>query len=256
LYLSDTGGQGVVVSSSDLNVSGGDINLGVSDTSATGALIFKGGFGGSIRAFNAVAGNDSIAIKNTSGSAYGSLVAENFFPGGQGSAYLTHDGNFSFNDGVYIAGALTATGTVTGQGLVKALGTIENDTPTTTTLTTNGARWTLIAGTNYRLDRITSSGRYKTNIVDAGAEVLTASRRIRPRHYESIIEHEAGETRLGFIAEEVMEAGLSHGVGLNAEGLPDTLDPIALLAAAFVRIADLEARLEDLEGIVNGSGHR
>jgi len=86
-----------------LNVQG-NINLGVSDTSTAGALVFKGGAGGSIRAYSATAGNDSIGVYNTSGSAFGFLVAENFYPGGQGSAFITHDGNFKFNDTVDVLG--------------------------------------------------------------------------------------------------------------------------------------------------------
>jgi hypothetical protein len=105
----------------------------------------------------------------------------------------------------------------------------------------------LTAGTNYELRRNTSSARYKTNIVDADEAVLEAARKIRPRHYESTIEEEAGVTRLGFIAEEVEAAGLSHAVGYDGEGRVETLDPTALIAALFVRVNDLEARLAALE---------
>ncbi len=232
----------------------GSINIGVSDTSTVGDITFKGGNGGSIRAFSASAGNDSLGIYNTAGTDFTNLVAEGFFPGGQGSARLTHDGNFDFNDTVDVTGAITATSTVTAGGF-NSSGTITNtngsyfaDTPVTTTSTTNGARWTLISGTNYRLDRITSSGRFKTDIVDADAEVLDASRRLHARHYTSTIEHEAGGTRLGFIAEEVDAAGLTHAVGYDSEGRPDTLDPIALIAALWKRVEDLEARLAAVEG--------
>jgi hypothetical protein len=238
--------------SGDHNLTG-DLNIGVSDTSVAGAIVFKGGNGGSIRAFSTGAGNDSIAIKTTDGSAYTAVVALGFYPGGSGTYNLTHNGtNFTMNDTVAITGGLTTTTTITATGALtgadlKANGVIYNDQPTTSTLTTNGARFTLISGSNFRLDRITSSGRFKTDIVDAGTEVLEASRRVNARHYTSTIEHEQGGTRLGFIAEELMEAGLDHAVGLDEEGRPDTLDPVALIAALWTRVADLEARIEALE---------
>jgi hypothetical protein len=232
----------------------GDINIGVSDTSTDGAIIFKGGNGGSIRAFSAGAGNDSLAIKTTSGSAYTNLVAESFFPGGSGSFRLTHDGNFDLNDSLDVTGNITATGTmvatgdITGSDVVSN-GVFYNDQPLTSTLTTNGVRFTLISGSLFRLDRITSSARFKTDIVDAGNEVLEASRRVHARHYKSTITHENGGTRLGFIAEELMDAGLDHAVGVDEEGRPDTIDPVALIAALWKRVEDLEARLAEVEGV-------
>jgi hypothetical protein len=123
-----------------------------------------------------------------------------------------------------------------------------NDNISTTTATANAAIWVLSSGTSYTLRRNSSSSRYKTNIVDADDVVLEAARRIKPRHYESTIEDEAGATRLGFIAEEVHDAGLTHAVGYDAEGRPETIDSVALTAALWHRVNDLEARLAALEG--------
>jgi hypothetical protein len=234
--LANTSITGNLATSGDHNLTG-DLNIGVSDTSALGAIVFKGGNGGSIRAFNATAGNDSLAIKNTSGSAYGNLVAENYFPGGQGSRYISDDGTrITMNSGLDIAAGLITTGSIT------------NDSISTTTATANAAIWVLSSGTTYTLRRNSSSARYKTNIVDADAVVLAASRLVHPRHYESTIEEEAGATRLGFIAEEVHDAGLTHAVGYDAEGRPESLDATALIAALWKRVEDLEARLASLEG--------
>jgi hypothetical protein len=244
---------GNLSTSGDHNLQG-DLNIGVSDTSTLGAIIFKGGNGGSIRAFSTGAGNDSLAIKTTSGAAYSNLVAESFFPGGSGSFRLTHDGNFDLNDSLDVTGNITATGTmvatgdITGSDVVSN-GVFYNDQPLTSTLTTNGVRFTLISGSLFRLDRITSSARFKTDIVDAGNEVLEASRRVHARHYKSTISHENGGTRLGFIAEELMDAGLDHAVGVDEEGRPDTIDPVALIAALWKRVEDLEARLAEVEGV-------
>jgi hypothetical protein len=105
----------------------------------------------------------------------------------------------------------------------------------------------LSSGTAYTLRRNSSSARYKTNIVDADEAVLEAARKIKPRHYESTIEDEAGVTRLGFIAEEVLAAGLSHAVDYNAEGQVETIDSTALIAALYARVNDLEERLKALE---------
>jgi hypothetical protein len=119
--------------------------------------------------------------------------------------------------------------------------------PDTTTQTSSAAIWVVISGTEYRLRRNSSSARYKTNIVDADEVVLEAARKVKPRHYESTIEDENGATRLGFIAEEIHEAGLTHAVGYDADGKPETIDSVALIAALWHRVSDLESRLRELE---------
>jgi len=105
----------------------------------------------------------------------------------------------------------------------------------------------LSTGTNYQLRRNSSSARYKTAITDADEAVLAAAKSIKPRHYESTIADENGATRLGFIAEEVHDAGLTHAVGYDAEGRPESLDSTALIAALWHRVNDLEARLAAIE---------
>jgi hypothetical protein len=124
---------------------------------------------------------------------------------------------------------------------------LRHDTPATTTATSNAAIWVVVSGTNRQLRRNSSSARYKTNIVDADEVVLDAARKVKPRHFESTIEDENGATRLGFIAEEIHEAGLTHAVGYDAEGKPETIDPVALIAALWHRVSDLEDRLKALE---------
>ena len=124
---------------------------------------------------------------------------------------------------------------------------VRHDTPATTTQTSSAGIWVLVSGTNYQLRRNSSSARYKTNIVDADEVVLEAARKVKPRHYESTIEDENGATRLGFIAEEIHDAGLTHAVGYDSEGKPETIDPTALIAALWHRVSDLEDRLKALE---------
>jgi hypothetical protein len=119
--------------------------------------------------------------------------------------------------------------------------------PPTTTSSANACQFVLQSGTRYRIQRNTSSARYKTNIVDADEVVLDAARKVKPRHFESTIEDENGATRLGFIAEEIHEAGLTHAVGYDNRGKPETIDPVALIAALWHRVSDLEDRLKALE---------
>lgn len=145
-------------------------------------------------------------------------------------------------------GALTSAGNFSGQNaFLFGTNGLRHDTPATTTATSNAGIWVLVSGTNYQLRRNSSSARYKTNIVDADEVVLEAARKIKPRHYESTIEDENGATRLGFIAEEIHDAGLTHAVGYDNDGKPETVDATALIAALWHRVNDLEARLKELE---------
>jgi hypothetical protein len=128
-------------------------------------------------------------------------------------------------------------------------GNFNADGPSTTTSTSNECVFVLLSGTEYQIRRFTSSSRYKTNIVPADAVVLEAAKRISPKHFESTVDNpeELGQTRLGFIAEEIHEAGLTHAVAYNAEGQPESIDSVALIAALWHRVNDLESRLKALE---------
>ena len=182
-------------------------------------------------------------LSGSSATTYAQAWAARFYPmnGSTASRYIFDDGTNTAFSGSVLTGTLTSTGVVTGDNFT-------GNAITGTTATTNAAIWVLTSGTTYNLRRNTSSARYKTNIEDADAIVLEAARRIKPRHFESTIADEAGATRLGFIAEEVHDAGLTHAVGYDAEGRPETIDSVALIAALWHRVNDLEARLAALEG--------
>jgi len=216
LNIEPNGATGNVTLGGDLTVSGGDINL---DTSHT------------IRTLNA----SSVQFTRNDTGNRSSITVGRVFPGTQGTRFIDDDGTYTTVSAALLVGSTC-----------QADGFRATAIPTTTN-TTNAAIWVLNAGTDYTLRRNTSSARYKTNIVDADEAVLEAAKKIKPRHYESTIEDEAGETRLGFIAEEVLAAGLSHAVGYDAEGRVETLDTTALIAALFARVNDLEARLKTLE---------
>jgi hypothetical protein len=226
-------------SSGDLNLaaSGGDVI--VQDSSASlPRLLFRdsaGTFLGGIRMSEA---NIFRFLNGSSSTDYGYVYAERIYPmnGSTASRYF-------FDDGTRLA----SSGGFDANGTIYASGAMVSDAISTTTQTSSAAIWVLSSGTTYSLRRNSSSARYKTNIVDADAAVLEAARRVKPRHYESTIADEAGATRLGFIAEEVEAAGLTHAVGYDEEGRPESLDTTALIAALFARVNDLEARLADLE---------
>jgi hypothetical protein len=131
--------------------------------------------------------------------------------------------------------------------VLETTGGYRQITPPTTTQTTSQAIWFNTAGTTWELRRNSSSNRYKTDITDADATVLEAAKKIKPRHYRSTIESEDSATRLGFIAEEIDAAGLTHAVGYDSDGRPETIDPTALIAALYHRVNELEERLAALE---------
>lgn len=86
--------------------------IGSSSTSTTG-LSFKQNRG-HIGPYTSDAGNNSIGVYTDSGrGSYGYLVAQNFYPGGQGSAYLSFSGgNFTMNDTLVVTGRVYGTGGV------------------------------------------------------------------------------------------------------------------------------------------------
>jgi hypothetical protein len=178
-------------------------------------------------------------LNGASATDYAQLWAERIYPmnGTTASRYF-------FDDGTRLA----SSGGFDANGTIYASGAMVSDAISTTTQTASAAIWVLSSGTTYSLRRNSSSLRYKTNVENADSNVLDAARRVKPRHYESTIAEEAGATRLGFIAEEVHDAGLTHAVGYDEEGRPESLDAAALIAALWHRVDDLEARLAALEG--------
>jgi hypothetical protein len=224
LQISPNSGTGNVTLGGDLTVSGADVNLG------TGLTV-------------GVLGTSAVQFTRNDSGNRANITVGRVFPGTQITRYMDDDGTrIVFNAG------LDLQGTTQTSGIFKSNGSgYENDAPVTTTQTSSAAIWVLQSGTNYRIQRNSSSARYKTNIVDADEAVLEAAKKIKPRHYESTIAEEAGATRLGFIAEEVEATGLTHAVGYDSEGRVESLDTTALIAALFARVNDLEERLAALE---------
>jgi len=220
---------------------GGDVILRHGVTSSTAPrLLFRDGAGTYYGGIQMTGTNSFRFYNGSTTNDYGYLLAERIYPmnGTTASSYIYHDGTrLSIGGG----GGFDASGTV------YASGAMVSDAISTTTQTASAAIWVLSSGTTYSLRRNSSSARYKTEIEDVDAVVLEAARRIRPRHYRSTIADEDGATRLGFIAEEVEAAGLTHAVGYDADGRPESLDTTALIAALYARVDHLERRLAALE---------
>lgn len=246
----------------------GDIILGTSATNVTGAIIFKDGTGGSIRAFSTTSGNTSIAIKNSSGSAYTALVADGFFPGGQGSVSINHNGtNFTMNDTLAITGGITVSGNATFSGNVT-IGNSTTDDITGTFLTnasstnTYAIRWVYqgAAPSGLLVNQIyahTSSRKYKDNIV--GIPDSDSIIDVQPVSFQTKADiaalGESAPTQYGYIAEEMAENPMGmRFVNYNQDGSAeavqyDMLAPALASAMRSIRnrIVDLERRLAELE---------
>jgi hypothetical protein len=250
------GGAGTVVvdgtlSFNTLTVAGTAGSTAISVTN--GNIVASNGF---VRALRGTAGNAVFtgAITGDAGDRI-RIEADGTIEWGDGTGssgdvnlYRSSSTRLKTDDSFESGGSITANGQVIA-GTTLAGGALVCDSITTTSATTNEAIWVLLSGTEYALRRFTSSSRYKTNIVPADAVVLEAAKRISPKHFESTIDNpeELGQTRLGFIAEEIHEAGLTHAVAYNAEGQPESLDSVALIAALWHRVNDLEERLKTLE---------
>jgi hypothetical protein len=230
---------GAITDTGDLNINVGGGDLILQDTGSTNPrLLFRDSAGTTYAGVKSGAANIVQILNGSSATDYAYLYAERLYPmnGSTASRYIYDDGTYT-----HFTGATLTDGVMQGDA-------VRCTAIPTTTATTNAAIWVLNAGTDYTLRRNTSSARYKTAIADADDAVLAAAKSIKPRHYESTITEEAGATRLGFIAEEVHDAGLTHAVGYDAEGRPESLDSTALIAALWHRVNDLEARLAAMEG--------
>lgn len=232
VYLGSTSTNGDL----SVNVGGGD--LIIRDTAASAPrLLFRNSAGTYHGGIRLGAADNFAFLSGSTTNTYAYLLAARIYPmnGTTGSRYIYDDGTWT-----HFTGGVVSDGSLYGDSLF-------NSAIVGTTATTNAAIWVLIGGTQYGLRRNTSSARYKTDITDVDDAVLIAAKKIKPRHFTSTIPDEAGATRLGFIAEEVEAAGLTHAVGYDAQGRVDTIDSVGLIAALFARVNDLEERLKALE---------
>ena len=240
--ISATAGTFIESGTDDIYLKSGASDVIVQDTLASNGtnprIMFRDKNGTTYAGVKSGAANVIQILNGTSATDYAQLWAERIYPmnGSTASRYMYDDGTrIAFSSGIDAAGTVICSGAMI------------SDAISTTTQTSSAAIWVLSSGTTYSLRRNSSSARYKTNIVDVDDVVLEAARKIKPRHYESTIEDEKGATRLGFIAEEVEAAGLTHAVGYDADGRPESLDATALIAALYARVNDLERRLSELE---------
>jgi hypothetical protein len=255
------GGAGTVVIDGTLNLGATTFSsLTVSGTAGSTAISVTNGNivanNGFVRALRGTAGNAVFtgAISGDAGDRI-RIEADGRIEWGDGTGssgdvnlYRDSSTRLKTDDSFESGGSITANGQVIA-GTTLFGGALVCDAITTTASSSNEAIWVNIGGTEYALRRFTSSSRYKTNVVPADSIVLEAAKKISPKHFESLIDNpeELGKTRLGFIAEEIHEAGLTHAIGYNAEGQPESIDSVALIAALWHRVNDLEERLKALE---------
>jgi hypothetical protein len=100
---------------------------------------------------------------------------------------------------------------------------------------------------SWKLRIASSSRRYKTGITDLDQNVLDAVKRLRPVHYSGMHGDEIYGRRLGFIVEEMEEAGLDCVV-IKSEGLAEGYDQMGVVAALLGWVRELEGRVAELEG--------
>lgn len=255
------GGSGTVVIDGTLDLGATTFSsITVTGSAGSNAITVNDGNvlveNGYVRALRGTAGNATFTagIAGDSGDRI-RIEADGRIEWGDGSSsagdvnlYRDSSTRLKTDDSFESGGSITANGQVIA-GTTLFGGAVVCDNITTTSATTNEAIWVLLSGTEYALRRYTSSSRYKTNIVPADAAVLEAARKIVPKHFESTIDNpeELGQTRLGFIAEEIHDAGLTHAIAYNADGQPESIDSVALIAALWHRVNDLEERLKALE---------
>ena len=98
-----------------------------------------------------------------------------------------------------------------------------------------------------KLEKDTSSSRYKTDIVDMPRELGDMTYSLRPRIYKR---PDGDREEIGLIAEEVDEVGLKHVVVYDAEGRPDALAYDRLVAPLIQVVKDQRERIDALEARV------
>ncbi|CAB4190427.1 hypothetical protein UFOVP1191_59 [uncultured Caudovirales phage] len=98
----------------------------------------------------------------------------------------------------------------------------------------------------YSLSRLTSSLKYKENVLDIDQSIITAAKKLRPVTFNSKNPNELGKNFLGFIAEEVHDAGLNHAVYYENDE-PESLMDRPLIAALWAWVRELESRIAELE---------
>lgn len=189
-----------------------------------------------------IAVNSSGVFTFSSGSSVnqaGDIRAESIYPGDQTTYYMSYNNG---SDGVAAGGIRFNTSI----SLIGSSNYRQDAVPTT--YAGLSATWSppAVAGDSYTITRASSSRRYKTNITDLDQEVLDAVKRLRPVHYSGMHGEEIYGRRLGFIVEEMEEAGLDCVV-LKENGLAEGYDQMGVVAALLGWVRELEARITELE---------
>lgn len=190
-----------------------------------------------------IAVNSSGIFTFSSGSAVnqaGNIRADRIYPGDQTDYYMDYN---SGSDGLAAGGIRFNTSI----SLLANSAYMQRSTPVT--FAGLSATWQgLEASTDsWKLRIASSSRRYKTGITDLDQNVLDAVKRLRPVHYSGMHGDEIYGRRLGFIVEEMEEAGLDCVV-IKSEGLAEGYDQMGVVAALLGWVRELEGRVAELEG--------
>jgi hypothetical protein len=231
------------ISGADIIANGAGLYVDATTDNGYSALYFRNldnsGYGN-------IASNASGVFTFSSGTAVnqlGNIRVNQIYPGDQTSQYVT------YLDGTARTGFLNGTGVGIGvsTSLVMLAGAF-SQMPTPTTYAGLSATWESPGATGdpFRIRRASSSRRYKTNITDIDQNALDAIKRLRPVHYSGVRDEEIYGRRLGFIVEEMEEAGLDCVV-IKEDGLAEGYDQMGVVAALLGWVRELEGRIAELE---------
>lgn len=221
---------------------------------------------------------NSIDFYNSSGTNVGAVFGQSdgIFIGGTNGITVKPSGSITLGAPVTVSGALTMSASLflSGNSLnsVSAINNGGSDISTNGTLafasgktinTTSppsgsaipNARWnsTTAGGNLLYTSHANSSLRYKKNVEDldtTAAEVLS----LRPVSYElkkTPDDREEGHRFVGFIAEEMQDAGLGRWLEYDDRGRPDEVDYAKVCVAQQVALRHLAARVEELAAEVS-----
>jgi hypothetical protein len=231
------------ISGADLIADGAGVYIDATTDDGYSALYFRNLDN---TTYGNIASNVSGVFTFSSGSAVnqaGNIRVNEIFPGDQTSQYVTYlngGARTGFSNG-------TGVGIGISTSLVMLAGAF-SQMPTPTTFAGLNATWESPGATGdpFRIRRASSSRRYKTNITDIDQNALDAIKRLRPVHYSGVRDEEIYGRRLGFIVEEMEEAGLDCVV-IKEDGLAEGYDQMGVVAALLGWVRELESRVAELE---------
>jgi len=238
--LTVSGGASITgdIAGADIIANGGGLYVDATTVGGYSALYFRSSANSALANFAVASSGVITANTGTSVDRAADIQADLFYPGSQTTYRMDYNNG---SDGLGAGGIRFNTSVVLTAGSYK-------QTATPTTYAGLSATWypAQAAGDSLTITRASSSRRYKTNITDIDQHVLDAVKRLRPVHYSGMHGQEIYGRRLGFIVEEMEEAGLDCVV-LKENGLAEGYDQMGVVSALLGWVRELEARISELE---------